>query len=66
MQTWFLLIKVDITGPLNKSHIKEGGVFIYIKRFQNAHALSIFVGNSYSKDQLMHTFLYNFEEGGKY
>ena len=35
----------------------------YIKRFQNAHALSISVGNSYSEDQLMHTFLDNFEEG---
>ena len=35
-----------------------------IKRFQNAHALSVLVGNSYSDDQLMHTFLDNFEEGG--
>ena len=38
----------------------------YIKRFQNAHALSVSVGNSYSEDQLMHTFLNNFEEGGNY
>ena len=38
----------------------------YIKRFQNAHALSVFVGNSYSEDQLMHTFLDNFQQGGKY
>ena len=38
----------------------------YIKRFQNAHALSVSVGNSYSEDQLMHTFLYNFHQGGKY
>ena len=37
----------------------------YIKIFQNAHALSVSVGNSYSEDQLMHTFLDNFEEGGK-
>ena len=46
----------------------KGGksVISYIKRFQNAHALSVSVGNSYSKDQLMHTFLDNFEEGGKY
>ena len=28
----------------------------YIKRFQNAQALSISVGNSYSEDQIMHTF----------
>ena len=38
----------------------------YIKRFQNAHALSVLVGNIYSEDQLMHTFLDNIEEGGKY
>ena len=38
----------------------------YIKRFQNAHALSVSVGNSYSEDQLMHTFLDNFQQGGKY
>ena len=38
----------------------------YIKRFQNAHNLSVSVGNSYSEDRLMHTFLDNFHEGGKY
>ena len=38
----------------------------YIKRFQNAHALSVSVGNRYSEDQLMHTFLDNFYQGGKY
>ena len=38
----------------------------YIKRFQNAHALSVSVGNSYSEYQLMHTFLDNFHQGGKY
>ena len=38
----------------------------YIKRFHNTHALSISVGNSYSEDQIMHTFLDNFEEGGTY
>ena len=38
----------------------------YIKKFQNAHALSVSVGNSYSEDQLMHTFLDNFRQGGKY
>ena len=26
----------------------------YIKMFQNAQALSVFVGNYYSEDQLMH------------
>ena len=37
-----------------------------IKRFQNAHVLSVSVGKSYSVDQLMHTFLDNFHQGGKY
>ena len=46
---------------------KGGGSSInYIKRFQNSHALSVSVGNSYSKDQLMHTFLNTFQQGGKY
>ena len=46
---------------------KVGGYAInYIKRFQNAHALSVSVGNSYSEDQLMHTFLDNFHQGGEY
>ena len=38
----------------------------YIKIFQNAHALSISVRNYYSEDQLMHTFLGNFHQGGTY
>ena len=38
----------------------------YIKRFQNAHSLSVSVENNYYEDQLMHTFLDTFEEGGKY
>ena len=37
----------------------------YIKRFQNAQALSVSVGNSYYEDQIMHTFLDNFHQGGK-
>ena len=38
----------------------------YIKRFQNAQVLSVSVGNSYSEDQLMHTFLDNFHQSGTY
>ena len=38
----------------------------YIKRFQNVEVLSFSVGNNYSEDQLMHTFLDNFHQGGKY
>ena len=34
--------------------------------FQNEHNLSVSVGNSYSEDQLMHTFMDNFHQGGKY
>ena len=37
----------------------------YIKSFQNAHALSVSVVKSYYEDQLMHTFLDNFHQGGK-
>ena len=46
---------------------KGGGSSInYIKRFQNEHSLSISVENSYSEYQLMHTFLDNFHQSGKY
>ena len=38
----------------------------YIKRFQNAQDLSVSVGKSYYEEQLMHTFLDNFHQGGKY
>ena len=38
----------------------------YIKVLQNAHALSVSIGNSYSEDQLMHTFLDKSHQGGKY
>ena len=46
----------------------KGGEYAinYIKRFQNAHALSVSVGNSYSEEQLIHTFMDNFHQGGKY
>ena len=46
---------------------KEGeSVISYIKILHNAHDLSFSVGNSYSEDQLMHKFLDNFHQGGKY
>ena len=38
----------------------------YIKKLQNAQALSVSVGKKYSKDQLMHIFFDNFHQGGKY
>ena len=44
----------------------EESTINYIKIFQNAHALSVSVGKSYSEYQLMHTFLDKFQQGGKY
>ena len=38
----------------------------YIQIFQNAYALSISVGNSYSEYQLIHTFLDKFHQGRRY
>ena len=38
----------------------------YIKRFQNAQALSVSVENSYPEDQIMHPFLDNFYQSRKY
>ena len=47
--------------------IDKGGesAMNYIKIFQNAQALSVSVGNSYTKDHLMHIFLDNFHQCGK-
>ena len=47
------------------THKGEESAIKYIKRFQNAQALLVSVGNIYSKYQLMHTFLDNFHQGGK-
>ena len=38
----------------------------YIKRLQNTQDFSVSIGNNYSKDELMHIFLDNFHQGGKY
>ena len=38
----------------------------YIERFQNAQSLSVSVGKNYLQDQLMHIFMNNFNQGGKY
>ena len=37
-----------------------------IKRCRNVQALPVQVGNTYSEDQLMHTFLDNFHQCGRY
>ena len=38
----------------------------YIKRFHNAQSFSVLAVNSYSEDQIMHTFMDNFHQSGKY
>ena len=48
------------------THKRGESAINYIKRFQNAQRLSVSVGNSYSEDQIMHTFLDNFQQSGKY
>ena len=55
-------------GRIFQQVTHKGGEYAtnYIKRFQNAHALSVLVGNIYSEDQLMHIFQDNFHQGGKY
>ena len=45
-------------------HKAEESAINYINRFHNAQALSVSVGNSYSEDQIMHTFLDNFHQSG--
>ena len=48
------------------SHKRGESTTNYIKIFWNSNALSVLVGNSYSEDQLMYTFLDNSQQGGKY
>ena len=48
------------------THKGRESIMNYIKIFQNAQAFSVCVGNYYSEDQLMHTFLDNFHQGGRY
>ena len=66
VQTW-LFLKNRYDRNFQQFTHKGGEYTInYIKIFQNAHALSVSVGNSYYEDQLMHTFLDNFHQGGNY
>ena len=48
------------------THKEEESEMNYINIFQNIQDLSVSVGNNYSKDQLIHIFLHNFHQGGKY
>ena len=55
-------------GRIFQQVTNKGGEYAtnYIKRFHNEQALSVSVGNYYSKYQLMHTYMDNFHQGGKY
>ena len=57
--------KIRYEGNFQQVTHKGGEYAInYIKRFQNAHALSFSLGNSYSEYQIMHKFLDNFHQSG--
>ena len=47
--------------------VQKGGdsEISYIKIFQDAKDLENSVGNSYTEDQTIHTFLDNLQQGGK-
>ena len=45
------------------THIGGESVMNYINIFQNVKAVSVSIGNIYSENQLMHTFLDNFHQG---
>ena len=59
--------KIRYDSILQQVTYKRGEPEInYIEIFHNAQASSVSVGNTYSEDQLMHTFLDNFYQCGKY
>ena len=60
----FLLKQVQKTVSENITQRKRVRNQSY-QIFQNDKAWEISSGNSYSEDQLMHTFLDNFHQGGK-
>ena len=68
VQTLAFMDKSDIINCFGNSCVHKGRYpeINYIKIFNNAKALEISVENSYSEDHLMHTFLDNFHQGGKY
>ena len=58
---------ISYNRPFQKVVHKVGESEInHIKILQNSKALEISVGNIYSGDQLMNTFLYNLQKGGIY
>ena len=48
------------------THIGGESEINYINICQNAQDFSVSTGNRYSEDQLIHNFLDNFHQGGKY
>ena len=61
-----MLAQCDCNFSMHLSPYFGNSAINYIMRFQNKHALSVSLGNRYSEDQLMHTFLDNFNQGRKY
>ena len=59
-----MLIRVDMTVFSPSHTYRRESAINYIKIFQNAEALSLYVGNYYSEDQMMHIFMDNFHLGG--
>ena len=56
-----------MTGPLDKWHIKEGNMQSITSRGFKMHKIYQFQQETaISEDQLMHTFLDKFYQGGKY
>ena len=51
-----------LSGHGDRNKRKKESAINYIKIFQNAHTLSVSVGDSYSEDQMMHKFLDNLHQ----
>ena len=53
---------------MNFQQVTHKGIYAmnYIEKFQNLHVFPISVGISYLENQLMHKFLDNFRQCGKY
>ena len=66
VQTWPFMTKAYILEYFIKWCMDKLGEseINYIKIFHHSEALGILVVNIYNEDQLMHTFLENFQQGG--
>ena len=67
VKTLLFLTKLDMTGLFKRLRKKKGNLQLITLKYSRMHTLcQNTVGNSYSEEQLMHTFLNNFHQGGKY